>query len=344
MNSKKMKAAVLNDDEDLRIEKVDIPTIGSEEVLISVEYCGVCGTDNHLYKGNFPSPKPLILGHEFSGVVAEVGNNVSNVKKGDKVTADINMSCGVCYYCRTGNKLFCNDVKQLGVHIDGAFAEYIKAPASNVYKIPDEMSLFKGAFIEPLACVVHGQERTNITLGSSVAIIGAGTMGLTHAALAKLNGASRVIISEMNPERISKAKEMGVDYVINAKEVDPVEEVMRLTDGRGADYVIEAVGSIPTYTQAFKMVKRGGSLTVYGAAPADAEMTIKPFEIYSKELTIVGTYAGTYDTWVKAIELLKTNRFDPTPLISKTISLDELENELKSPDPSSIKTFVSPKQ
>lgn len=342
MVPKKMKAAVLHDVDDLRIEEVDVPVIGHNEVLIKVKYCGICGTDPHLYKGRFPSPKPLILGHEFSGIIADVGENVSSVKIGDKVTADINMSCGICHACRTGNKLFCSKIQQLGVHVNGAFAEYIKAPMENVYKLPDDMSLEKGAYIEPLACVVHGQDRTDIKLGSSVAIIGAGTMGLTHAKLAELNGATVVAISEINPDRLAKAKELGIDYVIDANKVDPVEEVLRLTDGRGADYVIEAVGTIPTYEQALKMVSRGGHLTVYGAAPADATMSIKPFEIYSKELTIVGTYAGTYDTWVKAIELLKSKRFDPTPLISKKISLDDLVDELESSDKSLIKTFVSP--
>ena len=320
----KMLAAVLHQPEDMRLEEVDIPEIDANEVLIAVKRCGICGTDPHIYRGHFPVPYPLIQGHEFSGEVVAVGENVTSVGIGDKVTADINISCGKCFYCRMGQKLFCNHIVQLGVHINGAFAEFIKAPEINVYKVPQEMTWEEVAYIEPLACVIRGQDRANITLGSTVAIIGAGPMGLVHAQLAKMNGASKVIITEMNPTRIKKAQELGIDYVIDAANQDPVKAVFDLTEGRGADYVIEAVGAIPTYKQAFEMVRRGGTLVTYGAAPATATMEIKPFEIYSKELTIVGSYAGTYDTWTKAIQLISSKRFNPNDIITKTIPLTEV--------------------
>jgi threonine dehydrogenase-like Zn-dependent dehydrogenase len=197
----------------------------------------------------------------------------------------------------------------------------MKAPESNIYKLPDEMSWDEAAYIEPLACVIRGQERANITMGSTVAIIGAGPMGLVHSLLARMNGASKVIISEMNQARIRKARSLGIDHVIDASAEDPVQAVRDLTEGRGADFVIEAVGAIPTYQQAFQMVRRGGTLVTYGAAPATATMEIKPFEIYSKELTIVGSYAGTYATWLKAINLIASKRFNPGDIITKTVPL-----------------------
>ncbi len=240
------------------------------------------------------------------------------------MTADINISCGTCFFCRAGQKLFCNEIVQLGVHTNGAFAEYVKAPASNVYLIPDSMTWEEAAYIEPLACAIRGQEQAKITMGSTVAIIGAGPMGLVHSQLAKLNGATKVIISEMNPTRIEKAKQLGADHVIDASKQDPVQAVFDLTEGRGADFVIEAVGAIPTYQQAFQMVRRGGVLVVYGAAPAHATMEIKPFEIYSKELTIVASYAGTYNTWTKAINMISSKRFNPNDIISKTIPLEQV--------------------
>lgn len=321
---KTMLAAVLHKPEDMRVEEVPVPEILDHEVLIAVRRCGICGTDPHIYRGHFPVPYPLIQGHEFSGEVVEVGASVKSVKIGDKVTADINISCGKCFYCRMGQKLFCEEIKQLGVHINGAFAQYMKAPESNIYKLPADMTWEEAAYIEPLACVIRGQERANITMGSTVAVIGAGPMGLVHALLAKMNGASSVIISEMNQARLAKARELGIDHVIDAANQDPVQAVRDLTEGRGADFVIEAVGAIPTYQQAFQMVRRGGVLVTYGAAPATATMEIKPFEIYSKELTIVGSYAGTYDTWLKAINLISSKRFNPGDIITKTVPLNQV--------------------
>ncbi|KIL35193.1 hypothetical protein SD71_15690 [Cohnella kolymensis] len=319
-----MLAAVLHKPEDMRLEEVAVPEISENEVLIAVQRCGICGTDPHIFRGHFPVPFPLIQGHEFSGEVVQIGNAVTSVQVGDKVTADINISCGKCFYCRMGQKLFCNEIVQLGVHVNGAFAQYLKAPEINIYKLPDDMTWEEAAYIEPLACVIRGQQRANITMGSTVAIIGAGPMGLVHAQLAKMNGAASVIISEMNSTRIAKARSLGIDHVIDASSHDPVEAVRQLTEGRGADYVIEAVGAIPTYQQAFQMVRRGGVLVTYGAAPANATMEIKPFEIYNKELTIVGSYAGTYDTWVRAIQLISSKRFKPNDIITKTIPLPKV--------------------
>jgi L-iditol 2-dehydrogenase len=324
-----MLAAVLHKSEDMRVEEVPVPAIGEYEVLIAVKRCGICGTDPHIYRGHFPTPLPLIQGHEFSGEVVEIGSAVTSVKIGEKVTADINISCGKCFYCRMGQKLFCEDIVQIGVHTNGAFAQYVKAPEVNIYKLPSNMTWEEAAYIEPLACVIRGQERANITMGSTVAIIGAGPMGLVHAQLAKMNGASTVIMSEMNPTRIAKARSLGVDHVIDASKQDPVKAVQDLTEGRGADFVIEAVGAIPTYQQAFQMVRRGGVLVTYGAAPATATMEIRPFEIYSKELTIVGSYAGTYDTWLKAINLISSGRFKPNDIISKTIPLPGIVDGIK---------------
>lgn len=331
-DQKEMKAAVTYAAHVLKIETVPVPEINDNEVLIKVKACGICGTDPHIYNGHFPAPMPLIQGHEFAGEVVKIGASVTSVAVGDRVTADINISCGNCYYCRTGQKLFCENIKQLGVHTNGAFAEFVKAPENNTYKLPEGMSWEEGAYIEPLACVIRGQERANVVMGDIVAIIGAGPMGLAHAVMAKLNGASKVIISEMNKARLQKARELGVDVVIDASEKDPIQEVFHATEGRGADVVFEVVGAMPTYRQAFQMVRKGGTILAYGAAPADATLDVKPFEIFSKELTIVGSYAGTYGTWTKAIQLLSSKRFNPKAIFSKTIKLDQLEEGIVEAD------------
>ncbi|MGG3467284.1 zinc-dependent alcohol dehydrogenase family protein [Neobacillus pocheonensis] len=315
-DQKVMKAAVLYGKEDLRLEEVPVPELGPTDVLIKVKYTAVCGTDPHIYEGRFPAKLPLILGHEFSGEVAKVGSQVSFVKPGDRVTADINIACGTCYYCRHGQKLHCEKITQLGVHVNGAFAEYVRVTENNIHKLPESMSWIHGAYIEPLACAISGQDKANVQYGDTVVIIGGGPMGIAHALLAQLKGASKVILSELNPARIESAKNIGVEYVINAGEEDPVEAVKGLTDGRGADIVIEAVGSAYTYAQTFKLVRKGGKILVYGAAPADVTIPVSPFEIYSRELTIVSSYAGTYDTFSKAIDLIASKRFDPTPIIT----------------------------
>lgn len=338
-----MRAAVFYKPYQFKIENVDIPKIGPNDVLIKVKYCGICGTDYHIYNGSFPiANTPLIPGHEFSGIAAQKGAEVAPVNIGDSVTADINMSCEQCYFCRRGQKFFCPHLSQMGVHVAGAFAEYIKVPQRYIHKLPKDMSFENGAYVEPLACVVHAHERINIRLGSSVAIIGAGAMGLTHAQIAKLRGASNIIMSEINPSRLERAREIVVDHVIDVGKVDFEQEILKLTEGRGIDYVIEAVGSISTYKQALKVLGRGGTLLAYGAAPATETMEIKPFDIYNREFTIVGSYAGSYGTWAEAISLLQSKRFDLGMIITKKIPLEELPTLLEKEDRTQIKVLVSP--
>ncbi len=326
-----MKAAVFYGPNELKVERVPVPEVGPHDVLLKVDMCGICGTDVHILRGSFPAPNlPLIPGHEFAGHVVATGEAVDHVKTGDYVTADINLACGHCYFCRRQQKLFCEQIRQIGVHTHGALAEYVKAPAAAVYHVPEELSPQQSAYIEPLACAVRGQERADIQPGSSVAIIGAGPMGLAHIQLAKLKGAAPIIATEMNRVRLDKAREMGADYVVDAGAEDAVESVRALTEGRGADYVIEAVGSIPTYKQAFEMVRRGGTLVAYGAAPSTASLDLRPFDIYSKELTIVGSYAGTYEAWPEAIALIQGGRFNPEDIVTEIAPLDDIVEAIET--------------
>ena len=326
-----MKAAVFRGPNDLQVEQVPVPEVGDDEVLLHVDMCGICGTDVHILRGSFPAPNlPLIPGHEFAGHVVAVGKEVDHVKMDDYVTADINLACGHCYFCRHQQKLFCDQIHQIGVHTHGALAEYVKAPASAIYHVPEGLSAKQGAYIEPLACAVHGQNRANIKAGSSVVIIGGGPMGLAHVALAKLKGASPIIVTELNQVRLAKARELGADHAIDVGAEDPVEAVRALTGGRGADYVIEAVGSVPTYQQAFEMVRRGGTVVAYGAAPSTAAIDLKPFDIYSKELTIVGSYAGTYDTWPAAIAIIEGNRFNPEDIVTQVVPLEDIVGAIET--------------
>lgn len=331
MSNATMAAAVLHGPGNLSIEEVPRPRPAVGEIVMRVSRCGICGTDLHILLGNFPAPNlPLIIGHEFSGEVVEVGDGVQNTQPGDKATVDINISCGSCYFCRRNQKLFCPHVRQLGVHDAGGMAEYVVAPAANVYVLPDSMPMEAAAYIEPLACAVHGQDRVGIEMGETVAVIGGGPMGLAHAALARLNGASRVIVSEPMQSRRDLAQTLGADTVVDPMSTDAVEQVLETTDGRGSDVVIEAVGSVRTYQDALSMVRRGGRFLAYGAAPQDAEIALRPFDVYSKELTIVGSYAGTYETWPKAIELISNGRFDPSRIVDAVRPLDEAAEAIES--------------
>jgi 2-desacetyl-2-hydroxyethyl bacteriochlorophyllide A dehydrogenase len=334
-----MLAAVFHGSNQLRCEEVARPSPKADEVLIKVSRCGICGTDSHIFRGNFPAPNlPLIIGHEFAGTVAAVGADVTSVKVGDKATADINIACGTCWYCRHRQKLFCPYVRQLGVHDAGGMAEYVVAPATNVYKLPDAMSFEHAAFIEPLACAIHGQERIGVGVGETVLIIGAGPMGLAHAALSRLRGAGRVIVSEPSSTRREKAHAIGSDMEIDPLGADAAEQLRGATEGRGADVVIEAVGRPATYMQAIELVRRGGRVLAYGAAPPEATIPLKPFEIYSKELTIVGSYAGTYETWPMAIDLIANGRVNPSQIVDSVRMLADVAKSIEGME--TDKSFV----
>jgi len=340
-----MKAAVFEEVGVIKVKEVPVPEIGDNEVLIKVKNTGICGTDWSIYNGWYSADKlPMIPGHEFSGVIAKIGAGVKGLKEGDRVTADINMSCGNCFYCIRGDQLLCDNFTQLGIHTDGTFAEYVKAPAVNVHILPDNLSFEVGAFIEPVSCVIHAAKALNARQGSSFAVIGDG-LGVLHARMAVLRALAPVIIFGNNPKRLRIAKEMGADFAFHIDEIDdPVEEVMKLTEGRGADYVIEAVGKTATYEQAFAMLRRGGTLSSFGITEEQDTMSIRPFEFVLGEKKITGSCAGIGSDWPEAITLLSNGRINPLPLFSMKVPLEDLEwalHELRK-DPSLFKIFVSP--
>jgi L-iditol 2-dehydrogenase len=340
-----MTAAVFHGPDDLRIESVPTPTIGSGEVLIAVRTCGICGTDLNMFKGEFRVRwLPLIPGHEFAGVIAAIGEGVTGVQVGDRVTADINQTCGTCYWCRRGENLLCPNLRQIGIDLPGAFAEYVKTPAVLVHRLPDEISFEQGASIEPLACAVHAQSRVTMAAGDSVAVIGGGSMGIIHAQLARARGAYPVMFIGRTASKLDRARRAGIECTINALEVDPVAEVKRLTDGRGADVVIEAAGTIPTYEQAFKMVRRGGTIVAYGIPPEQATIAVRPFNFFKDELKVIGAFVSHPTAWARAIALLQSGHIRPEVQFSLRTPLAELPAtvaEMKK-DKNLMKVFVVP--
>jgi L-iditol 2-dehydrogenase len=340
-----MKAAVFEAVKKIVVKEVPVPEIGPDEVLIKVKLTGICGTDWSIYNGWYSADKlPMIPGHEFSGVIAKVGKKANGLKEGDRITADINMSCGHCYYCIRGDQLLCNNFTQLGIHTDGTFAEYVKAKASLVHHLPDQLTFEEGAFIEPLSCCIHAAKAVNARVGGSMAIVGCGLVVL-HARIAGLRACASGIVFGDNKKRLGIARQMGADYIIDINEVaDPVAEVLKLTDGRGVDYAIEAVGTTKTYEQAFAMLRKGGTLSAFGITGEQDVMSIRPFEFVLGEKKITGSCAGIGDDWPDAITLLANGRIDPKPLFSMKVPLEDLEwalHELRR-DPNLFKIFVSP--
>ncbi len=342
-----MRAQVLTRVQHFELKEVPVPEINDDEVLIKIKYCGICGSDWGSYNGKYADEVeciPLTTGHEFFGTIEALGKNAQGLKTGDRVTADICVTCGTCYHCRIGEPLLCSGFKQIGIHMDGGFAEYVKVPWKNVYKVPDEVSDEKAAFVEPLTACLNASHKMDCMISRSVVVIGCG-LGIMHAALAKSRGAAPVIVVGDNADRLAMAKQMCADYVIDITTgVDPVQEVMKLTNGVGADYVLEAVGHHSTYEQAFHMLRRGGKLEAFGICADDDFASLPPAQFVLAEKKISGSCAGIGYDWGDVLNLLKYDRIDPTPMISMIVPLEELEEALHEirRNPKLIKVLVSP--
>jgi len=337
----KMETAYLERPGKIVIRRTPIPSIEKSDVLVKVVRCGVCMTDVHMYKGRFPVKMPVILGHEFSGTIEKIGEKVTSyanstsqipIKIGDRVSAIPLINCGLCPTCLEGRGNLCESAQSIGgagkIVNNGAFAQYIKLPARILYKLPDNLSYMTGAFIEVTACCLHGIDLSRIKEGGSVLLVGAGAVGLLLLELIKLQGPSQIIVSECISERRKLAKARGADFVIDPMRTNPVSEVKKITSGQGADVVIEAVGSSQTTEQAVQMAKKGGLVNIFGVADTKVFSQIKPFDIYSRELTVVGTYAVTLDTFNRAAKLLASGRLGIDYLLTEEFPLCELEKAI----------------
>lgn len=340
-----MKAQIVKAPYEMEYADVPIPQIDDDEVLIKIKVCGICGSDTNIFTGKYAADKlPLITGHEFIGEIAKTGKNSQGLKAGDRVAVDICLTCGHCYFCRHNDGLLCETFTQLGIHTNGGFAEYVKAPWKNCYKLPGSLDDFTAAFVEPMTAVLHASQRMQPEVASSVAVIGCG-LGILHAAVAKARGCCPVIVIGDSASKLEIAKEMGADYTINIKEVkDPVAEVMKLTNGIGVDHALEAVGNPRTYEQAFKMLRRGGKLTAFGICAEDAIANIEPFQFVLGEKKVAGSCAGIGNNWAEAIKLLQYGVVKPQKMFSMAVPLAELPDaleELKT-NKDLMKVFVCP--
>jgi 2-desacetyl-2-hydroxyethyl bacteriochlorophyllide A dehydrogenase len=325
-----MRAAVLTAPEVLEIKTVPLPRYADDEVLIKVNRCGLCGTDIHIFKGHYSADKlPLIPGHEFSGTIAAMGARVIGLTLGQAVTADINVGCGQCFYCRKNEILNCPTMVQIGIHVDGGLAEYVKVPASHIVPMPVAVGVEYGALTEPVSCIVRAVKKSRLRLGESVLILGAGPIGNLHLQLARQVGAAPIIVSEPNPERAAWAKRSGADYVVTDSS-QLLEVVRRATDGRGVDLAIESVGLPALYDSAFDYVRPGGRLLAFGLADPSAKSHYLPFDVVLKELGIQGSVAGMGDDMHEAMTLIAHHRVDLSAFVESVYPLEEAAHAMQA--------------
>lgn len=328
-----MKSAVFYGKHDLRVEESAMPKVGAEDVLIKVKACGICGTDVHIYEGDKGAAEvtpPTILGHEFSGVVAEVGANVTGVKVGDRVCIDPNCYCGKCDFCRNGIAHYCTDMIGYGTTVNGGFAEYCSVDQRQVYKLGDNTTFEQGAMTEPVACCLHGIDMCNIQPGSSVVVIGGGMIGLLMLQLARLAGAARTALLEPVESKREVAKKLGADVCINPIHED-VKAVLAENGMTWVNTVIECVGRTSTIEQAIDIVGNKGTVMMFGLTKPDDTISLKPFEVFQKEIELKASFINPY-TQKRALELIDSGRLDVSSMVYEVAGLDDLADILAKPE------------
>ena len=317
-----MKAAVLRAPQVLEVGDIETPEAGPGELILSVRAATVCGTDLRILSGKktkgvrFPS----IIGHEFAGVVVQTGSGVTAFN-GDRVCMDPVIPCRACSYCKAGLENVCLNRQAMGYEFDGGFAEFVRIPAialtsGNVFKMPNGMSFEAAALSEPLACCINGQKNAQVGLGDSVLIMGAGPIGLMHAALAKAAGARQVIISEPNASRRQAALERGVNHACDPMKESLLDFVKQRTDGLGADVVILAIGVPALANEALSIVRKGGRVNLFAGFSQGDMSSIDVNLIHYNEITVTGASALTRQGYELALHMLSSGQIDATSLIT----------------------------
>lgn len=327
-----MKAAVYHGPGDLRVEEVPVRKLKDNEVKIQVKYCGICGTDIHIFHGDggcCDVTPPLVPGHEFSGVVAEVGSKVKTVKVGDRVTGDPNDMCGECYFCKNGMQHFCKNNIGIGTTVDGGFAEYVIMREKQVYKVSDELSFIEAAMAEPISCCLHGIDLCNIKAGDTVLVIGGGPIGMIMMQLAKNAGASKVIMSEPVEEKREQALKLGA-----TKTIDPLHEDVEAVLAEyceNVNVVIECVGNVHTQADAVRFAGKGATIMYFGLAAPEESFPIRPDDIFKKELHITSSYINPY-SFERAIQILESGTVELESLITNVVPLDDIADVFTKPE------------
>jgi 2-desacetyl-2-hydroxyethyl bacteriochlorophyllide A dehydrogenase len=329
----KMKALVIEEPYKAAIKEVPYPVPGKNEVTIKVKNVGICGTDVHIFKGEFLSPYPIIPGHEFSGVIDQVGEGVTEWKVGDRVTADPSLFCGECEFCLTHRGNQCENWGALGNTTDGSMAEYVKVPSRNVVKLGDSMSFEEGAFIEPMACVVHGMNRLSLKVGDKVLLFGAGAMGQQLIQSLKMAGASELVVVDIDQAKLDMALEWGATKGVLSQELE--KYINSTTYPYGFDVVVDATGIPSVIETAMNYLGKTAKYLQFGVTPQNVQVTLDPFKLYNNDWTLLGSMAINY-TFLPAYQWVKEGRIRVDHLISKKISLEETIDFLNGERDSSL--------
>lgn len=331
-----MKAAVLHAPGDLRVEEVPVPAIGADEVLVRVMAAGICGSDIGRVMVTGTYGFPCIPGHEFSGQVERIGSGVSHLAIGDRVAVAPLMPCRTCEWCRAGKFSLCDTYDFMGSRSDGAFAQFLKAPAQNVLKVPDNVSYEVAATIEPAAIILHGIHKLDISLGDAVAVVGCGALGFFALQFAKLSGAQPLIAIDVDEDKLELARQVGADICINSAKEDAVAAIRAATGGRGAAVTLECAGSGPGRDLSILATAKQGKVMLYGTAYGDVTFAEKAFaRMVREELEVVGSW-NSYSLpfpgkeWFDTIELLRNGRLAVEPLISHRATLEEASEIFKA--------------
>jgi L-iditol 2-dehydrogenase len=326
-----MKTAVMLGIGKMGFEEREIPQVKEDEVLVKLEYVGICGSDLHYYEsgaiGDYVVKPPFVLGHEPGGTVVEVGRNVKHLKAGDRVALEPGKTCGHCEFCKTGRYNLCPDVVFFATPpVDGVFQEYVAHEADLCFKLPDNVSTMEGALIEPLAVGFHAAMQGGARAGQTAVVMGAGCIGLVTMMALKAMGVTKVYTVDIMEKRLQKALELGADGVINAGQADAVEEVRKLTDGKGCDLVIETAGTQATTVQAIRMTKKGAAIVLVGYSKS-GEMTLPMSLALDKELTFktVFRYRHIYPMAIDAVAAGKVNL---KGIVTDIFTLDEIQKAM----------------
>lgn len=326
-----MKVAIMTDVAKVELTQRDIPVPKDDEVLVKIEYVGVCGSDLHYYEAGGIGPNivkpPFVLGHEAGGTVVEIGKNVTNLKVGDKVALEPGKTCGKCEFCKTGRYNLCPDVIFFATPpVDGVFQEYVAHEAGLCFKIPDNMDTMEAALIEPLAVGFHAARQGNAQAGMTAVVTGCGCIGLVSMMALKAMGVTKIIAVDVMEKRLNKALELAATDVINGREQDTVAEVMRLTGGMGADLVIETAGTEITTRQAIQFAKKGSTIVLVGYS-ASGEMTLPMSLALDKELTFKTVFRYRH-IYPMAIEAVAAGRVNLKGIVTDVFPLDDIQEAM----------------
>ncbi len=307
-----MKSIIYKGFQDLEYVEKPKPKIKANEVLLKIKSVGLCGTDLHIYNGGMNLPTPLTMGHEFSGVIMEIGSQVKNLKIGDRVVAEHVINCGKCHYCLSGKPNLCSNAKVIGLHLPGALSEFLAVPANLIYKIPDSISFEEAALIEPLSIAYYAVKKAGFVLGKKIAVIGQGPIGLLVDQILQASGAEVIGVDVFEPRLKFAQKKKWVNHIINSKKTDPIKEIKKLAPD-GVDMVFEVVGQEITAEMSFEITRRDGDVFILGVFEAPSKINL--MHIVKKELNVHGSWTCAF-SFLPSIELVADKKIDLKSLIT----------------------------